>query len=119
MTSTCICGHPSGAGAIRLTAHVGSSASLPWGLLGLESSKGDRQMADPFDLSAEAREFIESATVLAEPYREEITRLHTELRRTEGDLAVAVREATKARAVLAAVEAALAGDEQAVWKVAY
>ena len=43
----------------------------------------------------------------------------TELERTEGDLAVAVHEATKARTVLAAVEAALASSEQNVWKVAY
>jgi len=42
-----------------------------------------------------------------------------EIDRLEGDLAVAVREATTARAVLAAVEAALASSEQAVWKVAY
>jgi len=72
----------------------------------------------------------------------ETKRLRTELERAEGDLAVAVREATTARAVaddvleqlhgravmavqlgqaryvLAAVEAALAGNEQAVWKVA-
>jgi len=64
-------------------------------------------------------EAVPAAICAPEPYDEEIRRLRTELERTEGDLAVAVAEAQRTRKLIAAVEADLALDEQAVWKVAY
>lgn len=51
-----------------------------------------------FPTSPEAASFIESAKILAEPYLETIATLGDELARTEHDLAVAVAEATTARA---------------------